>query len=333
MAELNCNEILRPFVDSLNVRAARDWPNVQIIGGTGSAALAANGVTIVTDEQLVIAPEGFSIPQFREDGNKRDVDVLVVSDRQHHIDVISSMLKACVGNRLKRSVFGLHQMSDLDSATRHPLWQTTRAWLSDRYVVSSGGSIVDAKKAIFPFAVNFDPSVLQTWRLQIGSDTNHTTPIPHPGATLTNYLTRSISGLRPKDEAKVLGNKKQPGIAANVLGDPELAQWVLDGPGKSLVKLAKVLHGIRQMQDVESLASLRLTELVTLKPFTLKSLENDPIFMFYTEEEQLPYRSQIILNTAHRKARMLHLAETNPTVVRLWQKGIEPFIGRIVKNK
>lgn len=307
----NCVEIVLPFSAEL---ALKKIDNVQIMGGLGSAALTDPKTTTSSIDRVVYAPADLELPQFRKDGNKRDLDGLVLSTDPEAIAQAEEIARETVGDALELSFFGLKNLSQLETQANHPASSTAKVFLSDRYVSESeDGQITTALKAIFPFKVNLDPSSLETWHLAVGASPI-TTPIPHPGASFTNYLTRSISGLRPKDEEKVRAQ------AEIILADKEIREWVYDGPGKSLMRLAGILHGLRQPKG--KMKPLQLTERDWLKPIPLSEIS----------EDELMTSSPLVIGVARAKSRILHSVESNPKVVTLWQKYAEMRAGKIVKN-
>ena len=326
----NCVDIVNPFVETMQT----DHANVpyQIVGGTGSAALALAETQILVADGAVVAPADLHVPQFRDKRgrNKRDVDVLVLTTRQDHVEKVKGTLEETVGKKLKKSVFELKPASALRHAQEHPFVPNLRSFLSDRYVEMSGGRVLQQWKGLFPFMIEVDPASLETFHLHIeGNDT--VTPIPHPGATLLNYLTRSVSGLRPKDMDKVLGTKDKKGMAEVVFGNPELKEWVLDGPGRNLFYLAQVLHGLRQPLDNQQ--PLRLAEGVVLRPIDPSTLPYDSrVFMFPTEGQEASVRGATALEIARTKSRVLHCGESKPFLVDNWQRFMETVVARIIHN-
>ena len=68
-------DIARGFVDELYKGGLAS--DVQIIGGVGSAALGNSGVELYPEDKLIVVPERYKLPRYREDGTLRDLDVLV----------------------------------------------------------------------------------------------------------------------------------------------------------------------------------------------------------------------------------------------------------------
>lgn len=325
----NCVDIVRPFVAEM----AEQHPDLsyQVIGGTGSAALALAETLVLPRDVLVAAPENLFVPQFRDkkQRNKRDLDLLVLSSHEPTREAVETTARETIHRDLKLSVFGLKSAAALRHAHEHPILPDVFSWVSDRYVEESGGTVTELWKGLYPFAVPVDTETLETWYLQVGKQAV-LTPIPHPGATLLNYLTRSVSGIRPKDMEKLLGTKDQQGIAETVLQTPGMKEWLFDGPGKNLVHLARVLHGLRQPYDNQQ--PLVLTDRISLTPVHPKTLPFDPAFMFATESAELGFGPANHLSVARAKSRVVHAYEKNEKLVAVWQQFVEPLIGKVLHN-
>lgn len=326
----NCVDIVRPFIAEM----AEHHPEIefQVVGGTGSAALALADTFILPADGIVETPSGLNVPQFRDEKrrNKRDLDLLVLTTSATAVEQITAVAGSIIGKDLKKSVFELKPASVLRHQQGHPFVPNMKSFLSDRYVEEVDGQVTELWKGLYPFLVSVDVATLETYHLHVDGD-DVLTPIPHPGSTLLNYLTRSISGIRPKDEEKLLGTRDKKGIAEVVLGDPELKQWVLDGPGKNLFYLARVLHGLRQ--PVDNQKPLRLTDDVSLDPINPRTLPFDSrVFVFATELADLPAGSARALRMAQMKSRVVHKGESNKSVVNTWQKFMEGIIGKIIHN-
>lgn len=312
----NCVDILRPFTRTLEHQNAID---VQLVGGIGSAALVHEDTVIDMEGKNIIAPSDIIVPQFREDGNKRDVDILVLSPDPARQMEIEETAKLHIGSDLDISVFGLHRIAQLQHQIDHPFgWSAMKTFLSDRYVSDDTSGL--GTKALFPFCAPIDNQALETWNLQIGD--SDSVPVPHPGASFLNYLTRSISGLRPKDAKKVgemasLVFKKQP----------EIADWIIDGPGISQFELARVLQGLYQPYSKQK--ALTLGNKITVSPYTKSELLEHDEFMLREATSNVQIAA---LGIARAKARALHTFENNPWIVKQWQRHIESHADSLVKN-
>lgn len=319
----NCVEIVGPFLDSLEQPGT---PPVQMLGGIGSAALLDETTVIDLDAEAATAPDDLFLPQFRDSGTLRDVDVLVLSTSAHDTETIEARAQALIGDDLEISVFGLHDDERVHAQQARPFgWLALKTFLSDRYMEHGNEDDQTAEqelsgvKALFPFAAPLDSSIMATWQLAVQ---NRSMPIPHPGTTVLNYLTRSISGLRPKDASKV--NTMATALFAKA---PELADWIVDGPGHDQFELARVLHSLREPRD--NPRSLTIGGKIELTPLDLDGLIEHPAFLLRDASLTTQQRA---LKLARIKARALHALESNQTIVNVFQRVAEQRLGAITKN-
>lgn len=315
----NCIDIVVPFVAALE---GTDASAVQLLGGIGSAALKEPATMICAEDRVKRASEGLHVPQYRPDGNLRDMDLLVISSDDEAINTIKHHAKMTIGDQLEISIFGLRPNTKLETQHRRPFgWAGLKAFLGDRYVAPGAqGDSISGKRALFPFAVPLTPESMETWRLYIDDD--RSVPIPHPGASILNYLTRSVSGLRPKDHDKVNDMVQRVSGAY-----PEVIDWIVDGPGADQLELARILHTLREPDDNPQ--TLVVGDRITLKPYPLAELLDNPAFML---RDVRPRTQERAVTLAHTKGRVLHAVESNPRVVTLWQRFAEQRAGSIVNN-
>ena len=316
---VNAVDIAGNFVDRLS-----DYlldTNIQIIGGVGSAALGHSGVEILPEERLIVVRDEIVLPRYRDDGTLRDLDVLVTSADPDDLKEIEEVAEETIDEGdLEVSIFNYQPMSKLEDQVRNPALAAALVHVSDRYVEQKGTQVRAAKKPVFPFAVDVPTEALETWGLKIG---NHPVqfPVPHPGATILNYLTRSSSGLRPKDAKKVHA------MTANISDKaPETIDWIIDGPGASQLELARVLHTLREGRNTDR--PLHVGNVFDVEQLDLGSLAIHPAFMLIGH----PAVRQALIEAEHAKSAAMFAMEKRPRVVTAWQRYVEPSIGRIVKN-
>lgn len=319
---ISCIEIVEPFVRAMYDEGIT---NVQIMGGVGSVALAQPETEIFVDERMVVVPETDKlrneIGQFRPNGTLRDLDCLVMSDDEQEVTRAEDLATSIIGEQLDLSAFfQLHNVNELDRKMRLPILGLATMWVGDRYITSEDGKITGAQKVLYPFAVDLPEAALEPWHLHVGDRTPM--PIPSPAVAPLNYMTRSISGLRPKDAEKV-GN-----LIANLEEKaPELIDWMVDGPGKSQVELATVLHSLRESRKRPQ--PLRIGKTYTHDVFTDEEIINMDVFL--GDQPEIVRRRAVAISRA--KARPVYLGESNETVVKVWQKFVEGRIGGFLKNK
>lgn len=310
----NSLEIIQPFIDRI-----ADADDVQIMGGLGTAAFLQSVVEIDTNAKEVIIPDNLYLSAHRDDGTKRDVDVLVLSSDQSRVQEVDDLLFDSIGDSLERSVFGIHPNEALERQRANPLgFRAFRTFLSDRYEDSahSSGAYL---KSLFPFAVPLDPETLETWTLVMGKEETRI-PISHPGATLANYTNRSISGLRPRDKEKIAQ------VAENVFAlAPEIRDWMLDGPGKSQIELSTAIASLRRPSE----ANMSLIHGIPISTHSHDDLVELPSFM---NPEYSHCQKRSIIGRSVLKAHALHAFESSPAIIKLWHQFAERKVDAIVKN-
>ncbi len=322
--EPTCGRLIEPFVRSLAARP--DLPEVQIIGGNGSAALLDRRTEIDLDRRTITAPAACDLPRYRPDGTLRDLDALVLSTDQHQIDRVEALARELIGDRLAISIFGLKPLDDLARQQTRPLRTTASVFLGDRYVTTScdrSGRLVDLQgfKALYPFRAPIEFATIETFQLRLGD--GPATPTAHPGATILNYLTRSISGLRAKDRGKV------DTMTERVLTScPPVATWITEGPGRDLLSLARALHTLGQPRNRAE--SIRIGDRLEIAPYTPAELASHPGFM---ADHLSPAGRRTIIELARLKAQVVGRVESHPMLVTTWQRHIEHRLRTIIHNE
>ncbi len=309
----NSLEVLRPFID-----AVQNDTDVQIMGGVGTAALEDPRTEINMDKKEVYAPTGFALPTFRDNGTRRDVDVLLTSSNSGRIAEVEAVLEATVGEHLQREVFPIRPHEVLADQILHPFGrQAILAAVSDRYEASPDIEGVFVK-ALFPYAVEIDPETLEPWTLvtDLGEF-----PIPHPGTTVANYTNRSITGLRHKDTRKM--NLAAHNIFTN---EPEMREWLIDGPGKSQLELSTIIASLRRPNR----RNLKLISDLKIDTYSdAELLEHDN---FLRPDLSRPEKMGA-LALARLKVGVIKPFEDMDGFVAWWQRHMEQRAAAIVKNK
>lgn len=313
----NCIDVIRPFRDQLAAHHLLD--DVQFIGGIGAAALVHESSVILPDEKRIVAPADLYLPVRRHDGNLRDMDVLVLSPNEAHVDRVEHMAEKKIDGQLEVSAFGFHTEFHTEQQMLQPYgWKSLKTFVSDRYVAHDG----HVDKALFPFSVPINPKSLDSWSLEVG-DTEF--PVAGPATSVLNYLNRSISGLRAKDVEKVQA------MATNVFTKaPELIDWIVDGPGRSELELGRLLHSLQGPANYAQAETLTIAGAVELKPLPIRSLMEHQAFMMHHADSKT---QENILAWARLKSMVLRKAESYEQVVSLYQKYAERIFDGINKNK
>lgn len=319
----NCIDIIRPYINEVT---KKEMPPIQLLGGVGSVALLHERTVIKADERRVIAPETLYLSNFREDGNKRDVETLVLSNREEDVDVITACAKRNIGSDLLVEVFPFKDSERTKQLIDAPFsLKALTATLSDRYLhadtVWAPGLEEPAERVLFPFAAPIVDAALETWTLEV--DGRYEMPVPSPGAVILNYLTRSVSGLRGKDKTKV-----EDMARAVFEKSPEMVEWITDGPGSTQFELARIFHTLQESKRKPT--TLTLGQKLTVEPLSYKELAHHPNFLLGSAGA---FTQKNTLRLAAIKSRGLHFFESIPFVVTPFQRYIEPRISTIVHNK
>jgi len=318
-----CGEIVQPFVDVANYR--QDLAQFQIIGGNGSAALKDPATEIDLDAGIIVASNKVNLPRLRDDGTLRDMDVLVLSTNPEEVEAVRELAEGVVADELEVSVFGLKSSVQLADQMSSPVKSSAKVFLSDRYINdhidTKHGDFVYGNKAIYPFRGRV-PEDFMTTSVLVTEGVDGDIPTSHPGATILNYLTRSISGLRPKDEVKVQD------IADNLLGRyPELKEWIIDGPGKGTFEFARILLTLRESKRNPSV--LEVGRHLHVEPYNYDDLVDLDTFI---APNLSPAGQKAVVAVAHAKSRVLHVAESQQKIVTWFQTHMEQRIPGTVHN-
>jgi hypothetical protein len=319
----NCMDLVRPLVDTLREKDLLD--TVQMMGGVASAALQHERTVIYPEERRIVTPDGFtvhndSLSLMRPNGSRRDIDVLVLSPHEEEIGAVSDVVDEVVEESLDKSVFGFHTMDEFVERAAHPFsLQTVRAFLADRYVAEGGVMM----KGVVPFGVYVPEEAMETWTLEVNG---HEIPTMNPAGMVVSYLSRSMSGLRPKDHDKV---QTMAGYVKNKY--PEAADWLIDGPGRSQMDLAGIFHTLRWDNPwAGNRRTLEVGGLVRITAGSIPALIDHEAFLYWDESADVQRK---VLKTAVFKALLLGRTESHQKIVQFFQKNVEPRVQSIVHNK
>lgn len=301
--EVDCFSAIRPFVETF----AGD-PTVQIIGGVGTAALCSPLSEIDLSTKTITVPDDFTLSTRRPDGTLRDVDVLVLSSDNTRIRRVQNDLASTLEGALEPSVFGIRPARQVQRQLAYPLHPANLGiFLGDRYESPNGDGYV---RALFPFVTPLSQESLEPWTLQRG---DMAIPVPNPATSLINYFSRSISGLRNKDAAKVQD------MAVKIFSkSPELRDYIQTGPLKNELELVRV---------IASLSGVPTPNILDKRP--LHAIDQLSEHRHFMAKMLPPGLRQLIIGTTLVKARGLQVFERNTAIVTFWQKYIERSAGII----
>lgn len=308
MSEIRTSvDAIRPFLEQFG-----DAPDIQVMGGLGSAALRHPKLVIDSENKELRVPD-HKVSLLRPNGTKRDADVFVATTDTERIKEVKRALTASVAGRLAVSVCAFHPHTSFD---RQPYVQTDVT--SDRYCIDPFRRRYG--KVLSPFVAPIDPEGLEQWHLIVNDELS--IPVSHPGATLTNYTQRSIVGLRPKDKEKT-DEAARMVFAKN----PEIKEWLLDGPGRSQFDLSHAFTSMRQ----QNAPVVEVVEGIELPTISLDEMIDGPLMIAPDARRSL--REQAV-KFAALKSRAAFAIESNKHIVKLFNdERIERLFKAFVKNR
>lgn len=175
------------FHDRLTtVDGVRDIPYA-VVGGLGLHAVT-HAKEIDWDNHIVRVNSDAYLPTIRDNGTVRDLDTLVQSPDKDEVVAYRRVMESAISDQLVVSAFGLRPY---DTNQRGIL-----DFVGDRYIDKAGqlywrlsgiGTAIPTE-SLEPWLVEKDGIVCN---------------ILNPVAQLGAYMNRSITGVRPKDEAKL----------------------------------------------------------------------------------------------------------------------------------
>lgn len=297
-------------------------PSVQLLGGVGSVALKDNATHVDAEARTLCAPPDLYLPQYRLEGTLRDIETLVLSADAADAAVVQDCAEQHIGEKLVVETFAVKDASRIDDLVTSPLGMgAVMTFVSDRYADPLNPE-AGMTKSLFPFEAAINPELLEPWALHVeGRDM--TIPVPPVGTVILNYLTRSISGTRPKD------SKKLQQMATAIFDKaPDTVDWIVDGPGREQFELAQILHTLREPKAHPR--TLTIGDKLELRTLDYDTLREHPAFLLRDEDETTQHRA---LRLARAKSRTLHTAEARLSfMVGPFQKYVEPRIKAILHN-
>jgi len=310
---VNSMEIIEPFA-----RRIENDNDVQVIGGMSISAMAHPDAHFDSQQREITVPNNFSLSSRRPDGSLRDIDVLVNSTNQARVEEVETHLRETIGNRLEHSVFSILPNRLLERQRSNPFGMIAlRTLLSNRY--ESSITTQTYVKSLFPFAAAIDPESMETWTLIVGDEQQ--VPVPHPGTTLLNYMTRSVSGIRPRDKDKLSA------AASNIFKhSPETKEWLVDGPGKSQLELAKILASL----NIPGEKYIELIEGIDISTYSHRQIAEHESFMV---PELTPNERQLAIGVATLKAYAVTRLESSPQLISLFHHFLERHASIFTKNR
>lgn len=254
-------------------------PNQQyyVLGGIATSAIKhPDSVFDHQTNRLVAAPDSGE-PVFRDNGTRRDIDLLV-------LDVLTSeqatrvrqKISLVVGKYLVVSVFGLSNHQQPTVLRR--VVKSAAAWTSERTLDNDG----TLRYELYPLQQEVPRESYQPWTLQLPN--GHGVSILNPAAHMLAYHMRSISGVRDKDRDKVEKMRKR------VFSDPNFKDQIQTGPLRSWKQFADNIDRLgTQPPTYETLPAAPIASALEWRMFRKKNewlrfLEANPTIVKYAQK-------------------------------------------------
>jgi hypothetical protein len=231
------------------IRAAGIDVQYVMLGGGGAAALMDPRTVLGQESKSIHPPADIWKPQFRRNGTKVDIDLLVFSDDDEVIKSVKAALEpskeiiangtdeerakelAKPGAKLKVGVTGLRSGEKYDEAPtglRKLLEPIKKDWVSHRLEYADKTRFV----TIGDIKVELPEEYFEPWQLVL--ENGKTIPTLHPLIQAICYLSRTSHGIRRRDVEKVtrIMDNVGPQFGAHLVwGDKQqTARIVFDQP-------------------------------------------------------------------------------------------------------
>lgn len=170
-----------------------------VVGGLPTDGLLTEGVIFCASERRIVIPDNARIPAKRSNRSMRDVDVMAFTDDRSVTAEIQANLTESLrllGRRALVPEVSVSGYTSLEELGRTPWLQFVSQTIRTRdSVVLRAGRIT----------MGMPPKAFEEpWRMSFGrSDRAPSIPVFAPPIHIGRYETRSLTGTRPKDQAKV----------------------------------------------------------------------------------------------------------------------------------
>lgn len=165
-----------------------------LVGGMASGPLSEGAYELDVAERTIIA-DAARLPSVRDNGTRRDIDVLVLSADEARIGRAADAVQAVIGDALEVSVFGIEDHEALMTRGSR-VARLFKDFLSHRTVDEDGNH----HYVLGPIDQPVPEESYEPWQLVTPKGQFQ---VMHPVAQLHCYDMRSLSGPRAKDAPKV----------------------------------------------------------------------------------------------------------------------------------
>jgi hypothetical protein len=211
-----------------------------VLGGIATAAIKDPDSVFDHQTSRLIASREANEPVIRENGTRRDIDVLVLDVlSEDQATKVKLAISVAVGKSLVVSTFGLNWHEE--SSKLASVGNLFSDWTSKRTLDEHG----KLRYELQPLEQEVPRESFSPWALELPNGDE--VAILNPAAHMLAYYMRSISGLRVKDQAKVEIMRQR------ILTDPLFVEQVHDGPLKSWVSFADDIAKLGNKGDAREL--------------------------------------------------------------------------------
>ena len=263
--------------------------NYFVLGGIMTSAVKHPDTAFDHDGQSVIPPSDAAESTIRDNGTRRDVDILVPTVlSKERAERIKAAVVEATGDSLLVSVFGFdeHNVPGIIGRTKSAVFD----WTSRR-TIDEDGTI---RYNLHPIEQVVPAESFRPWQLELG---DKRVQVLSPAAHLLAYHIRSISGRRAKDKVKIDAAKER------VLAEPEFVKQIWGGELDTWRQFAnsieKMLAGVAlKPGDPHFVASATDLDqgIAWAKGRSLRLAESSPVIVDFGQKESV----QRVLNVFTR---------------------------------
>ena len=168
-----------------------------IVGGTVTGALTDSETLISPTDKQVVAPLCADTKLIRDNGTRRDADILVLSSDETVIAEAKARAAEASNNELTVSVFGFQRWREYETKKERFAAEALHYYTSTREQDENG--IIFHR--LYPLQATIPWSLLEGWHMRLPNDLG-SVRVMDPRYHVLSYATRSVGGLRAKDAAK-----------------------------------------------------------------------------------------------------------------------------------
>lgn len=195
-SNVSCYDVLVD-VDAAMRENLHEWQQYFVLGGVATGALVHRDSFIDKQTETVFAAEGSGATLVRENGTRRDIDILVASILPvAQARSLNEAVREAVDDRMSVSVFGFDRRGT-DLSLKDRIKKLTLGGFTSNRTIDENGIM---RYELLPLERSVNPESYKPWNLVLPRGAS--VDILSPAGQLLAYQVRSISGLRHKDAQK-----------------------------------------------------------------------------------------------------------------------------------